>query len=117
MSALQAILKEDIKGMATISRNLRDKQRKAGKHLRGRNNPDVAEYEADLQSYRMGLLRRNQRYTQLAYAFIRGVPYSDVEQSTRPNNRVNVCMFKGVLNALNFDPDVVAFADLWFTAE
>lgn len=71
-----------------------------------------------LDLHRTGPLRQEARVSQLAYAFLRGVPYRVVESSVRdPNNMEYVCrLVSKKLQRLTGSSDTDVLRE-WFTAK
>ncbi len=68
----------NIKSLATEARIIRHEEQRCG-----------AVYRSGLRLHRIGRLREESRYANLAIAFLRGRKYRDVEQSTREGREVN----------------------------
>ncbi len=74
----RTFLKVKLKSLAAEARIIRLEERRA------KRDPDLL---AGLVGHRRGIVRREARHTQIAYAFIRGRKYSDIEHKpkTKPD--------------------------------
>jgi hypothetical protein len=68
---------------------------------------EFAELMSGLQSHRVSVVQLESRCSQLAYAYMRGVPYSVVEQNVREQNKIKAFRLEKVAEILlRFDPDL-----------
>lgn len=74
---VRAKFRVKIKSLAEEARIIRHEERR----MKGQNNDG---YRGELRYHRISVVRDEQRATLLAYALLRGVPYSALEAKARP---------------------------------
>lgn len=97
-------LKIKIKTLAVEARFIRTEELKARKMSRANaayQDANVAKaassLRANLWEHRINVVRPEARSSQLAYGFLRGKKYSEIEGSVRPDNKPDLKAIKGMV--------------------